>query len=297
MKIPVHVDYVSEYGAQHSYLSSKGVQDFIAWRPEYRDAVFETPTGTYRQGAFSGDPKAFRMVTASEVGKMSKSKFNVINPDDVVAQYGADCFRMYEMFLGPVEQAKPWDTKGIDGVSRFLRRFWSLFFNKHGVFAVSEEAPSREELKILHQAIKRVQDDIERFSFNTCVSGFMISVNELLQKNSNKRDILDPMVRLLAPFAPFVAEELWHLLGYQGSVHHAPYPELNEGFLVEDMVEYPVSVNGKRRASVGFPAEAGQEAIQAAVLEMETIQKWLEGKQVQRVVVVPKRMINIVTTD
>ena len=297
VKIPVHVDYVSDYGAQHSYLGAKGVQDFVAWRPEYRDAVFETPTGTYQQGAFSGDPKAFRMVTASEVGKMSKSKFNVINPDDVVAQYGADCFRMYEMFLGPVEQAKPWDTKGIDGVSRFLRRFWSLFFNKHSVFAVSEEAPSREELKILHQAIKRVQDDIERFSFNTCVSAFMISVNELLQKNSNKRGILDPMVRLLAPFAPFVAEELWHLLGNHGSVHHAAYPELNEDFLVEDMIEYPVSVNGKRRASVEFPADAGQEAIQAAVLGMEMIQKWLEGKQVQRVVVVPKRMINIVTAD
>jgi leucyl-tRNA synthetase len=204
---------------------------------------------------------------------------------------------MYEMFLGPIDQAKPWDTKGIDGVSKFLRRFWSLFFNKSGAFTVSDEAPSREEFKILHQTIKRIQDDIERFSFNTCVSAFMISVNELMRLGCNKRQILQDMTILLAPFAPFVSEELWSRLGNTGSVHHSAYPNFDPAFLVEDMVEYPISINGKRRAAVEFDANATPEMLQTAVLELESVQKWIEGKQVVRVVVVPKRMINIVIAE
>lgn len=296
VKIPVHVDFVREYGSPNSFLDEKGIEKFIAWRPEFKNARFECPAGTMHQGAYSGTG-TFRMVTASEVGKMSKSKFNVINPDDVVAQYGADCFRMYEMFLGPVEQAKPWDTKGIDGVSKFLRRFWSLFQDKSGAFAVSDAAPTREEWKVLHQTIKRIQEDIERFSFNTCVSAFMISVNELLRMGCNKRAILHELTILLAPFAPFVSEELWHLLGNSGSVHHAAFPAFDAAYLVEDMVEYPVSINGKRRAAVSFDANASAETLQQEVLNLEVVQRWIEGKQIIRVVVVPKRMINIVIAE
>ncbi|MBK8878803.1 MAG: class I tRNA ligase family protein [Haliscomenobacter sp.] len=300
VKIPVHVDFVKEYGSPNSYLNLEGIRKFAEWRPEYAQAAFEGPGGVFRDGVFhpsTSGQEGFKLITASEVGKMSKSKFNVINPDDVVAQYGADCFRMYEMFLGPVEQAKPWDTKGIDGVAKFLRRFWSLFFNKKGAFFVSDDSPSREEMKILHQAIKRVTDDIERFSFNTCISAFMIASNELQRVGCNKRAVLKEMVLLLAPFAPFTAEELWHLLGEEGSVHHGRYPELDEGYLQEDMIEYPVSINGKRRAAVEFPADATSETLQQAVMELEVVQKWIEGKSVQRVVVVPKRMINIVVAE
>ncbi len=300
VKIPVHVDFVKDYGSPNSYLNLEGIRKFVEWRPEYAGAIFESRTGVFRDGVFhsSGeDQEGFKLITASEVGKMSKSKFNVINPDDVVAQYGADCFRMYEMFLGPVEQAKPWDTKGIDGVAKFLRRFWGLFFNKKGEFFVSDEPPTREEMKILHQAIKRVTDDIERFSFNTCVSAFMIASNELQRLGCNKREVLREMVLLLAPFAPFTAEELWSLMGGEGSVHHGRYPELDETFLQEDMVEYPVSINGKRRAAVEFPADATPETLQKAVVALEVVQKWIEGKSIQRVVVVPKRMINIVVAE
>lgn len=296
IKIPIHVDFVREYGSPNSFLDEKGVEKFIAWRPEFKNARFECPTGVIHQGVFSGTG-SFRMVTASEVGKMSKSKFNVINPDDVVAQYGADCFRMYEMFLGPVEQAKPWDTKGIDGVSKFLRRFWSLFLDKTGQFVVSDAEPTREEWKVLHQTIKRIQEDIERFSFNTCVSAFMISVNDLLRLGCNKRAVLQEMTILLAPFAPFVSEELWHLLGNTSSVHHAVFPVFNPAYLVEDMVEYPISINGKRRAAVSFDANASIESLQQEVLTLDVVQRWVEGKEIIRVVVVPKRMINIVIAE
>jgi leucyl-tRNA synthetase len=295
-KVPIPIEFVKDYGAANSFLDEAGIRQLMDWRPEFHNAVLEGDGWVFQNGTFTVDPatQIVRMYTVSEVGKMSKSRYNVINPDDVVAQYGADCFRMYEMFLGPIEQAKPWDTKGIDGVYKFLRRFWGLFFNKKGEFFVSEDAPSREEWKILHQAIKRVTDDIERFSFNTCVSAFMIATNELQRLGCNKRAVLREMILLLAPFAPFVTEELWRKLGGQGSVHLGVYPEYNPAYLEEDMIEYPVSVNGKRRASVEFPATSGQQELQEAVLKLEVVRKWIEGKQVQRVVVVPKRMINIV---
>ncbi len=294
--IPVLVDYVTDYGSEHSYLDEKGIQKFIEWRPEYQEARFESKAGIWYKGTFNskGEAAAMALPTHSEVGKMSKSKYNVINPDDVVEQYGADCFRLYEMFLGPIEQAKPWDIQGIDGVSKFLRKLWNLFFDRNQEWIVTDEQPSKEEFKILHTAIKKVTEDIERFSFNTCVSAFMVATNDLKKTGCNKKAILKDLVRLIAPFAPHLAEELWHGIGEQGSVHHADYPELNKEYLKEDSIEYPISINGKKRATAHFPADATKEILEKEAIEIEDIQKWLEGKTVRKVIVVPKRMINIV---
>jgi leucyl-tRNA synthetase len=293
--IAVLVDYVTDYGLEHSHLTQAGVDQFRAWRPEYADATFVSQSGTYVKGEFMPNDGAttFRMVTNSEVGKMSKSKYNVINPDDVVDRYGADCFRMYEMFLGPIEQSKPWDTKGIDGVSKFLRKFWSLFFDQEG-FSVSDEAPTKAELKTLHTAIKKVTEDIERLSFNTCVSAFMVATNDLSKLNCNKKAILQEMVLLLAPFAVHITEELWHCLGNEGSVHQATYPVFNAEYLKEDEIEYPISINGKKRATAVFAADASKDDISKAAVEVEDIQKWIEGKTIRKIIVVPKRMVNIV---
>ncbi len=295
-KIPVHVDFVSNYGSPKSYLNKEGIEKFITWRPEYSDAIFESESGTYQKGAVSLKDGAEELVmtTLSEVGKMSKSKFNVINPDQVIDRYGTDCFRMYEMFLGPIEQSKPWDTKGIDGVSRFLRKFWALFFDQQGNFQLSDEAPSKEELKSLHTAIKKVNEDIERFNFNTCISAFMVASNELGKLKCNKRDILEPLIILLAPFGPHIAEELWHLSGKEGSVHHATYPVFDEAHLVEDSVTYPIAINGKTRATAEFPADASREELEKAAVDVEGIQKYTEGKTIRKIIVVPGRMINIV---
>ncbi len=213
----------------------------------------------------------------------------------MVDKYGADCFRMYEMFLGPIEQAKPWNTSGIDGVSRFLRKFWGLFFDKNEQFSVSEEAPTKKELKTLHAAIKKVNEDIERFSFNTCVSAFMVATNELKDLKCNKRAILEPLVILLAPFAPHFAEELWHRLGNEGSIHkEGKYPIHNDEYLKEDEITYPVSINGKVRATVTFPADATKDQLEKAAVELEAIQKWIDGQNIKKVIVVPGRMINLV---
>lgn len=295
-KIPVHVDFVSNYGSPKSYLNKEGIDQFIGWRPEYKDAIFESSSGTYQKGTVSlkAGVEELVMTTLSEVGKMSKSKFNVINPDQVIDRYGTDCFRMYEMFLGPIEQSKPWDTKGIDGVSRFLRKFWALFFDQQGNFQLSDETPSKEELKSLHTAIKKVNEDIERFNFNTCISAFMVASNELNKLKCNKREILEPLIILLAPFGPHIAEELWHLSGNEGSVHHATYPVFDEAHLVEDSVTYPIAINGKTRATADFPADASREELEKAAIDVEGIQKYTEGKTIRKIIVVPGRMINIV---
>lgn len=300
VKIATHVDFVQDYGnMQASYLSLDGIKKFTDWRPEFKDAIFECSKGIYHKGVFlpKGEAKESHLFTVSEVGKMSKRYFNVVNPDDVVAKYGADTFRMYEMFLGPIEQAKPWDTKGIDGVSKFLKRFWSLFFNDKATWALSEETPGKEELKVLHYAVKKITEDIERFSFNTCVSGFMVAVNELKRLQCNKRQILEPMVIMLAPFAPHIAEELWHRLGKEGSVHLADYPVADENHLIEDAVEYPISINGKKRGTALFPTNLSAGELETAALNLEVVKKWMEGKQIRKVVVVPQRMINIVIGD
>ncbi|MEQ8628018.1 class I tRNA ligase family protein [Ekhidna sp.] len=228
-----------------------------------------------------------------EVEKMSKSKFNVVNPDELVDKYGADTLRMYEMFLGPIEQSKPWNTNGIEGVYKFLRKFWSLFHNGD-TFSVTEDEPTKDELKVLHGTIKKIAEDAERLSLNTSVSTFMIAVNELSSLKCNKRSILEPMTIILSPFAPHIAEELWHLLGHESSVVDADYPAFEEKYLVEDSIEYPVSVNGKMRAKISFSADASKEEIEAGALANETIQKWMDGKDPRKVIVVPKKIVNIV---
>lgn len=294
--LPIHVDYVQEYGTPNSYVNIDSIKKFIDWRPDFQDAIFECSQGVYHKGVFT--PKAegaasSHLMTVSEVGKMSKRYFNVVNPDDVVARYGADCFRMYEMFLGPLEDAKPWNTKGIDGVSRFLRKFWALYFDDKGL-VVTDEPATRDELRVLHTAIKKIADDIERFSFNTCVSAFMVATNELGRLNCHKREVLRELAILIAPFAPFTSEELWHALGESGSVHHAAFPTLREEYLVSDTITYPIAFNGKTRLTVDFPASATPAELEKAALELEALQKHLEGKAIKKVIVVPGRMINIV---
>lgn len=300
-KIPVHVDFIQNYGSPKSYVDVDSIKKFVDWRPEYKNAIFECGSGVYQNGIFTPNNGAAadassHLVTVSEVGKMSKRYFNVVNPDDVVAKYGADCFRMYEMFLGPVEQSKPWDTKGIDGVSKFLRKYWSMFFSKDEQFRVSDATPTKAEYKVLHTAIKKVSDDIERFSFNTCVSAFMVAVNDLRKLKCDKKEILEALTILLAPFAPHITEDIWHRLGNEGTIHKASYPVFDEQYLKEDSITYPISINGKKRATADFPSDANKIDIEKAALALEAIQKWTDGKTVRKVIVVPKRMVNIVVS-
>jgi leucyl-tRNA synthetase len=295
-RIPVPIEFVHNYGSETSYLNKSSVDQFITWSPDYKDAIFDSPEGRYHQGLLTipAGTSDFRLVTHSEVGKMSKSKYNVINPDDVVSKYGTDCFRMYEMFLGPLEYSKPWDTKGIDGVYKFIKKLWRLFFDENGKLQISDEIPSGDELKILHQTIKKVQEDIERYSFNTCVSHFMVAVNDLRSFNVQKKEIAESLVILLAPFAPHLAEELWHQLGHQTSVHLATFPKLNPDYLIATEITYPISINGKRRGEHAFPADATPAEIEATALSLEVVKKWTEGHTIRKVIVVPKRMVNIV---
>lgn len=234
-----------------------------------------------------------RYTCSWEVEKMSKSKFNVVNPDDIVAEYGADCFRMFEMFLGPITDAKPWNTKGITGVSGFLRKFWGMFFEGE-TFRVTEEEPTRDELRILHTCIKKVSDDIERMSMNTCVSHFMIATNDLRSAKCAKRAVLEPLVQLMSPFAPHFAEELWHRLGHSSTVCDAEWPVHQEDFLKTDTKEFPIQINGKLRATIELSSDVSAAEAEAAALGVEQIQKWLEGQTPKKVVFVPGRMINIV---
>jgi leucyl-tRNA synthetase len=228
-----------------------------------------------------------------EVEKMSKSKYNVVNPDEIVAQYGADTFRMYEMFLGPVDVSKPWDTKGIEGVHRFLKKFWRLFASETGLIVDTEPA-NEAELRTLHKTLKKIAEDMERFSFNTSVSQFMICVNELSTLGCHKREVLEPLVIALSPFAPHIAEELWQALGNQGSVLDATFPKHDDSLIAESSVNYGVSVNGKKRVELAFPIEAAQSDIEVAVLADPTVQKWMEGKQMKKFIYVKGKMINVV---
>jgi len=256
------------------------LEAFKKWRPEFNDAVFELENGKY--------------ICGSEVEKMSKSKFNVVNPDDIVARYGADTLRMYEMFLGPLEQFKPWNTNGIDGVFKFLRKFWNLFHDEAGNFAVQTADPGSDELKILHKTLRKVEEDIERHSFNTSVSTFMICVNELASLKCNKKAILEPLVIALSPYAPHIAEELWSRLGNTRSISDARYPQWKEEYLSEDSFEYPVSINGKMRAKIKLPADMDEEAIKKAVLDSDDVQKWLNGQEPKKMIVVRNRIVNVV---
>ncbi len=252
---------------------------FKAWRPEFKDAEFVLEDGKY--------------ICGWAVEKMSKSMFNVVNPDIIVEEYGADTLRLYEMFLGPLEAHKPWDTNGIDGVHKFLKKLWRLFFNGD-TFEVSDAEPTKAELKVLHKTIKKIQDDIERFSFNTSISAFMICVNELTTLNCNNKAVLQDLLILLAPFAPHIAEELWEKCGNSTSITKAVFPTFNESFIQEDTHEYPVSFNGKMRFKLELPLDLSKEEIEKAVLADEKAQKWIEGKTPKKVIVVPKKIINIV---
>ena len=252
---------------------------FRAWMPEYANAEFILENGKY--------------ICGWAIEKMSKSMFNVVNPDTIIEEYGADTLRLYEMFLGPLEFSKPWDTQGIDGVYKFLRKFWRLFQVGEN-FSVSDETPSREELKVRHKTIKKVEYDIENFSFNTSIPAFMICTNELTALKCNKRAVLEPLVIALAPFAPHMAEELWSLLGHSQSITKESFPKWEEKFLVEDAFEYPVSFNGKVRFKLSMPLTATNADIEAAVKAAPESTKWLEGKEIKKMIIVPKKIVNVV---
>lgn len=271
---PIHVDVNI---VQNDVLD---LEAFKAWRPEYASAEFILENDKY--------------ICGWAIEKMSKSMYNVVNPDNIVEKYGADTLRLYEMFLGPINQSKPWDSNGIDGCFRFLRKAWNLFFDKAGNLAVSDETPSKENLKTLHKLIKKVSDDIEVFSYNTSVPAFMIAVGELAQQRCNARAILEPLIVLLAPFTPHIAEELWHLMGHETTVCDAQWPSFNEEYLKEDTVTMGVSFNGKTRFTLDFPADATKDAIEQEVMQSQQAKKYLEGMQVVKVIVVPRKIVNIV---
>ncbi|HHU27443.1 MAG TPA: leucine--tRNA ligase [Bacteroidales bacterium] len=270
---PIHVDV----NIVHNDVLD--IEAFRNWNPEYQDAEFILENGKY--------------ICGWAIEKMSKSMFNVVNPDDIIDRYGADTLRLYEMFLGPLEQSKPWDTNGIDGVYRFLRKTWSLFY-KDGELLVSDDEPTKEELKAVHKLIKKVSYDIEHFSFNTSVSAFMICVNELAALKCHKRSVLSELVVCLAPFAPHISEELWHALGNRTTVCDARWPAWNEAYLKEDAFPYAISFNGKSRFVLEFPADATREEIEKAVLEHENSKRWIGDKPVKKVIVVPKKIVNVV---
>ena len=271
---PIHVDVNI---VQNDVLD---VEAFKQWRPEYATAEFVLEDGKY--------------VCGWAVEKMSKSMYNVVNPDLIVEKYGADTLRLYEMFLGPINQSKPWDSNGIDGCFRFLRKAWNLFYPKNGDWAVTDSEPTKENLKTLHKLIKKVSEDIEVFSYNTSIPAFMIAVGELAQQKCTSRQVLEQLVALLAPFTPHMAEELWHALGHDTTVSSAPWPKYDEAYLKEDTQTLSVSFNGKTRFTLDFPAGAAKDDIEKAALSSEQAQKYLEGKQVVKVIVVPGRIVNVV---
>ena len=273
---PIHADV--------SLVNSSGELDiagFKEWRPEFQEAEFILEDGVYKVGF--------------EVEKMSKSKYNVVNPDAICDTYGADALRMYEMFLGPLEQAKPWNTAGITGVYGFLKKLWKLYHSgPDNSFQVTEEAPAEASLRTLHKVIKKVEEDIESFSFNTSVSTFMIGVNELTSQKCQAREVLEPFVILISPYAPHIAEELWSLLGHETSIAYATFPEFNAGYLVENTKEYPISFNGKMRFTMELPLDLEAGEIEAAVMAHEKTQKQLQGRTPKKVIVVPGKIVNIV---
>ena len=256
------------------------IHQFRKWKPDYNNAEFILENGKY--------------ICGFETEKMSKSKFNTVNPNNIIEKYGADTFRMYEMFLGPVEQSKPWDTKGIEGVHRFLKKLWRLFFNEQQGKIWNEEKATVEELKIIHRTIKKIEEDTQRFSYNTAVSAFMVCVNELTEQNCHKRAILELLIIILAPYAPHISEELWNQLGHEHTILDVTFPDYDPSFLIETKKEYPVSVNGKLRTTIELDLSTSQEEVENIVVANPVIQKWIEGKIPKKIIYVKNKMINIV---
>jgi leucyl-tRNA synthetase len=272
---PIHVDVNIVDGVELD------IEKFKQWRNgEYTNAEFILEDGKYICGV--------------ETEKMSKSKFNTVDPSDLVNKYGADTFRMYEMFLGPVEQSKPWDTKGIEGVHRFLRKFWRLFYDEVKGKIWNENKATDAELKILHRAIKKIEDDTERFSYNTAVSAFMVCTNDLADVKCSKKEILEPLVIMLSSYAPHVAEELYHALGNEGSVLDAVYPAFDAKYLVESSKQYPISINGKLRTTMNISLDASESEVKELVLQNDVVQKWLDGAAPKKVIFVKNKMVNVV---
>ena len=255
------------------------VDAFKNWRPEFKDAEFVLEDGAYKVGR--------------DVEKMSKSKYNVVNPDNICEQYGADSLRLYEMFLGPLEQYKPWNTAGITGVHSFLKKLWKLYYDDNGI-KVTDAAPTKDNLKTLHKTIKKVEEDIENFSFNTSVSTFMIATNELTAQKCTSKEILEPLLILVSPYAPHIAEELWQALGHSESIATITFPEFEASHLVESSKEYPISFNGKMRFKLELPLDMSKEEIEKAVLAHERTQAQLQGREPKKVIVVPGKIVNIV---
>jgi leucyl-tRNA synthetase len=279
---PIHADV-----AMINSSDELDIETFKNWRPEFADAKFILENEKY--------------IVGREVEKMSKSKYNVVSPDEICSQYGADTLRMYEMFLGPLEQAKPWNTAGITGVHSFLKKMWKLYHSSPNPskgeefsFYISEEKASADSLKTLHKTIKKVTEDIEEFSFNTSVSTFMICVNELTVQKCNQREVLEPLAILIAPYAPHIAEELWSKLGHDSSITTAEYPVYEESYLVESTKDYPISFNGKMRFTMELPLDMGKDEIEKTVMADERTQKQLDGRAPKKVIVVPGKIVNIV---
>ncbi|HEY9489306.1 MAG TPA: leucine--tRNA ligase [Chryseosolibacter sp.] len=271
---PLHVDITLVNGLELN------LEAFTHWKPDFANAEFILEDGKYICGA--------------AIEKMSKSYFNVVSPDDIIESYGADTLRMYEMFLGPLEASKPWNTNGIDGVFKFLRKFWHLFHDEKGNFNVSNDEPTRQELKALHKTLKKIEQDVESFSFNTTVSELMICVNELTSLKTNKRAIIEPLVIGLSPLAPHIAEELWEKLGHRDTVFDASFPQYKDEFLKEDSFEYPISINGRVRAKMEFALDKPREDIEKEVLASDIVKKWSDGKPPKKIIVVPGRIVNVV---
>jgi len=275
--------FTYKFNADVSFVNISNELDeeaFKAWRPEFKDSHFITE-----------NDDSFKV--SREVEKMSKSKYNVVNPDDICDQYGADTLRMYEMFLGPLEQAKPWNMAGITVVHSFLKKFWKLYCDDNGL-VITDSPASNDSLKTLHKTIKKVEEDIENFSFNTSVSTFMIAVNELTAQKCNSREVLEPLAILISPYAPHIAEELWNKLGHSASISTAVFPEFDASYLVESTKEYPISFNGKMRFTMELPLDLSAAEIEKAVMVNEKTQQYLEGRRPKKVIIVPGKIVNIV---
>ena len=255
------------------------IDKFKYWRSEYAEAEFILDDGKY--------------ICEREVEKMSKSKYNVVNPDEICEEYGADCLRLYEMFLGPLEQSKPWNTQGLSGVYGFLKKFYNLYY-KEDAISISEEEPTKEEWKVLHTLIKKFESDIQSFSFNTSVSSFMIAVNDLQKLKCSKRAILEPLAIIISPYAPHICEELWSALGHETSIEFEQLPVLDEKYLTEDEIEYPISINGKMKFKLLLPADLSKDEVEKCVLNDERVQNALGGIEPKKIIVVPKKIVNIV---